>query len=158
MAAHVECPHCQSPIAIARDSATTEIVCGLCNGRFELRGGQPAPALVRGETADDERVGGQPEADDERGAQRRALVAPSCGAEGCRSMVAGKQRRMRGTSLAHGVAGSAYIRRMSGPLPLSLCVITRDAAAQLADCLASLREQDYPAFRQSPLRTASAIA
>jgi hypothetical protein len=27
---------------------------------------------------------------------------------------------------------------MSGPLPLSLCVITRDAAAQLADCLASV--------------------
>src|SRR5512143_4284155 len=26
---------------------------------------------------------------------------------------------------------------MSGPLPLSLCVITRDAAAQIADCLAS---------------------
>jgi len=26
---------------------------------------------------------------------------------------------------------------MSGPLPLSLCVITRDAAAQLAECLAS---------------------
>src|SRR3954451_19904284 len=26
---------------------------------------------------------------------------------------------------------------MSGPLPLSLCVITRDAAAQLAGCLAS---------------------
>src|SRR5512137_1701891 len=27
---------------------------------------------------------------------------------------------------------------MSGPLPLSLCVITRDAAAQLAGCLASV--------------------
>jgi glycosyltransferase involved in cell wall biosynthesis len=27
---------------------------------------------------------------------------------------------------------------MSGPLPLSLCVITRDAAAQLAECLASV--------------------
>jgi glycosyltransferase involved in cell wall biosynthesis len=27
---------------------------------------------------------------------------------------------------------------MSGPLPISLCVITRDAAAQLADCLASV--------------------
>ena len=26
---------------------------------------------------------------------------------------------------------------MSGPLPLSLCVITRDAAAEIADCLAS---------------------
>lgn len=45
---------------------------------------------------------------------------------------------MRGNSFAHGVAGSAYIRRMSGPLPLSLCVITRDAAAQLAECLASV--------------------
>ena len=27
---------------------------------------------------------------------------------------------------------------MSGPLPFTLCVITRDAAAQLADCLASV--------------------
>ena len=26
---------------------------------------------------------------------------------------------------------------MSGPLPLSLCVITRDAAGEIADCLAS---------------------
>jgi len=32
---------------------------------------------------------------------------------------------------------AAIVWRMSGPLPLSLCVITRDAAADLAACLAS---------------------
>src|SRR4051794_1436863 len=32
---------------------------------------------------------------------------------------------------------SAYTRRMPGPLPLSLCVITRNAGTQLAGCLAS---------------------
>jgi len=33
--------------------------------------------------------------------------------------------------------GTAIVTRMSGKLPLSLCVITRDAAGQLADCLGS---------------------
>src|SRR4051812_47491944 len=44
---------------------------------------------------------------------------------------------MHATHFHARAARSAYIRRMSGPLPLSLCVITRDAAAQLAGCLAS---------------------
>jgi glycosyltransferase involved in cell wall biosynthesis len=33
--------------------------------------------------------------------------------------------------------GPAIVTRMSGQLPLSLCVITRNAAGQLADCIAS---------------------
>ena len=40
--------------------------------------------------------------------------------------------------ITRAAAQSRFSTRMSGPLPLSLCVITRDAGAELASCLASV--------------------